>query len=721
MPVKQEQQSAAPQADAGTVTAPASYRLDDLLVLPGTQQLLRDGKEILLPKLSFDLLLALIRAAPNTLTLDGLMERVWPGLVVSPETVTQRVKLLRDALGDDSRAPRYIGLVRGRGYRLLAPAVAVVQQDGKQADTKGRHGRALLLGALVLGMVVLALTLYQGSREFPGVTAPQPPEASLAVLPFATLSPAAQAQDYFAAGIHEDLLTRLAQVGALKVISRSSVMEYRDSRKNLRQIAGELGVANVLEGSVQQIDERVRINVQLIEAASDTHLWAQTYDRELTVANLLDIQADIAGAIAAALQITLQPRQAQAQVAGSTTDVAAYRLYLTANGYRQRWVDEGDRDLLPVAEDHYRRALALDPGFALAHAALARVLAEIYWQQARPRNSALLEEIRAAAERALQGVPDLAEGHLALGLYYYYGFRDYARALAEVALAERRMPGNSDIHLTKGYILRRLGRKDEAVASFARARELAPRNQDYLGSRARDLLRQRRYSEAEAVYRQQLELKPDDLAARAALAFLKLRRDGDIGELRTLLTHNNELGPYEAWWLAWSDGDYATAWAILEIMPEDIQIGPDLPRNLLQGLTDLYAGETVRARAELQRSRELLEARLAEPALVNPEQSYSALAQTLAALGEKDAAIAAGRRAVELLPVAQDGFEGPGYLVDLATVYAMFGESQQAIATLEQALAQPYGSVLRMWQRDPRLASLRDDPAFRALLEKYGG
>ncbi len=720
MPVKQQQRAAVPQADMGTAPAPVpvpgSYRLGDLLVLPGTQQLLRNGEEIPLPKLSFDLLLALIRAAPNTVTLDELMERVWPGLVVSPETVTQRVKLLRDALGDDSRAPRYIGLVRGRGYRLLLPALADMEQEVSQAEAKGRSRKALLLGALLLGLVALAL--YRGSREVPGVAAPQPAEASLAVLPFAMLSPAAEAQDYFAAGIHDDLLTRLAQVDALKVISRSSVLEYRDSRKNLRQIARELGVANVLEGSVQQVDNRVRINVQLIEAASDTHLWAQTYDRELTVANLLDIQADIAGAIARALQITLQP--GQAQVVGSTSDVEAYRLYLAANGYRQRWIDESDRDLLLVAEDHYRRALALDPDFALAQAALARVLAEIYWHQVRPRSSALLGEARAAAERSLQEVPDLAEGHLALAYYHYYGFRDYARALAEIALAERRMPGNSDIHATKGYILRRLGRLDDAVASFARAQELAPRNQDYLGLLTSDLLRQRRYPEAEAVYRQQLELDPGNLSARAGMACLKLRRDGDSGELRALLAHNVELDPYTAWWLAWTDGDYAAARAILKIMPEDIPSNPELPHGLLQGLTDLFAGETATARAALQRTRELLEARIAEPALADPEITYSALAQTLAALGEKKAAIAAGRRAVELLPVERDGFEGPGYLVDLATVYAMSGETQQAIATLQQALAQPYGSMLRMWQRDPRLASLREDPAFQLLLEKYG-
>jgi TolB-like protein/DNA-binding winged helix-turn-helix (wHTH) protein len=586
--VKQEQRSAAPQADAGTAPAAASYRLDDLLVLPGTQQLLRDGKEIPLPRLSFDLLLTLIRAAPNTVTLDELMERVWPGLVVSPETVTQRVKLLRDALGDDSRAARYIGLVRGRGYRLLVPALAGMGQDRAQADSKGGRGKALLLGALLLA--VAALALYQGAHDRPPVTAPQLHEASLAVLPFATLSPAAQAQDYFAAGIHDDLLTRLAQVDALKVISRSSVLEYRDSRKNLRQIAHELGVANVLEGSVQQVDNRVRINVQLIEAASDTHLWAQTYDRELTVANLLDIQADIAGAIAHALQIKLLPALAIEPTA--TTDLDAYSAYLVGNGYRLRWLDEGDQALLPVAEDHYRRAIGLDPGFALAYAALARGLAEIYWQIPGRRNSALLEEARTAAERALQLVPDLAEAHLALGTYHYYGFRDYARALEEIALAERRMSGNADILATKSYILRRLGRLDDYVSALTRARQLAPRDPDYLGGLAWGLMLQQRYDESEELCGRLLELHPGSVSARFGLAQVKLRRDGEIGELRALITRYPERRPYLAWWFAWSDGDYTAARARLELQPGDDQdLGDsEWPRSLLQALTELYAG-----------------------------------------------------------------------------------------------------------------------------------
>lgn len=695
---------------------PPAYRVGDLLVLTGTQQVFRDDKEIPLPKLSFDLLDALIQAAPNTLGPDELMRRVWPGLVISAETVTQRVKLLRDALGDDRQAPRYVGLVRGRGYRMLAPvqpgSAGRAEESAPPARRASRRWVVWGLSGLLL-LAALAGIFRQQLSETPAA------DPSVAVLPFATLSPDAQAQDYFAAGMHDDLLTRLAQIDGLRVISRGSVLGYRDSPKSMREIARELGVAHLLEGSVQQIGDRVRINVQLIDAATDTHLWAQTFDRELSVANMLDIQADIAAAIAASLRIALQADGDRAPATPVTENLEAYRLYLTGNGYRQRWFNEGAPDQLLIAEDHFRRALAIDPEFALAHAALARVLAEIHWQQARPTVDSTNEDVRAAAQRALQLAPELPEAHLALANYWYYGHRDYEQALQEIARAEARMPGGSDIHLTKLNILRRLGRLDEFVQACEQALQFAPR--DILLSRflAAGLLRQGRLDAADDVLRRLQAIDPDSWQSRLGLAATQYLRTGDQGELRAVAAQHAAAMPEMAWQLAWTAGDYAAARAAIAGMPDDL--GGDLPpRALLQALIDLEDGEPARARAGLRQLRSRLEAALAESVSAFPEKHLQWLALTLAALGEREAAIAAGREAARLLPVTKDGFIGPAVALNLALVYAAFAEKELAIAALEQAVSQPFGPLPWLWQNDPRLDPLRGETGFLALVERYG-
>lgn len=697
---------------------PASLRVDDLLILTGTQQVLRGSQEIPLPKLSFDLLLALVRAAPNTVTLDDLMRRVWPGLVVNPETVTQRVKLLRDALGDDRQAPRYIGLVRGRGYRLLAPVQ--VEAAGRRSDSTPstqpapRSWVGWALG-LLLVLATAALLLRQFGGEPPAAAAAADP--SVAVLPFATLSPEAQAQDYFAAGIHDDLLTRLAQIDGLRVISRGSVLGYRGTSKSMRQIAGELGVAHLLEGSVQQIGDRVRINVQLIDANTESHLWAQTYDRELSVSNMLDIQAEIARTIASSLQLALQPQGHQ--TASATSSLEAYRLYLTGNGYRQRFLLEPAGDLLLVAEDHYRRAVAIDPGFALAHAALARTLAETYWQQPRPASNPDLESVRAAAERALQLAPGLAEAHLALANYHYYGFRDYERALVEIAAAERSTPGSIDVQVTKSWVLRRLGRLDDYVEAYARVNQLAPREAIYAWTWGDGLLRQRRLKAAEAAYQRALELDPGGNSARLGLATVHYMRTGDLAEFVAEVAQHAPQGSLLNWHVAWAGGEYTRARAILEHVPDDLA-GALPPRGLLLGLTELGAGEAERARGELQRLHSRLLDKLAEPDLLFAEKYQDWLGLTLAAMGERDGAIAANLAAVRMLPVERDAFIGPLYLLDLAIVHATFGETEAAIATLAQAVAQPFAPEPWFWQTDPRLNLVRNEPGFLALVERYG-
>ena len=695
------------------------YRLDDLSIYPGSQQVFRGDEEISLPKLSFDLLTALVKSAPNTVSQAELLAQVWPGLVVSPETVTQRVKLLRDALGDDSRAPRYIGLVRGRGYRLLVP----VSSEPAAALPSGAAGRRWL-PPLALGVLVLLVGawFFAANRD----EAPRPPgappaEPSIAVLPFASVPAEIGDLHNFATGIHDELLTRLARIGGLRVISRGSVLEYRDSRKSMREIGQELGVATLLEGSVQRVGDRVRINVQLIDADTDSHLWAQAFDRELSVSDLLDIQADIARTIAGELQVELQPQLLEAMKAPATTNLEAYRLYLAANEYRYRFLEESDRELLVVAEDHYRRAIGLDPSFALAHAGLGRVLAEIYWQRVRPRSGALLEQARDAAERALQLAPDLAEAHIALALYEYYGFRRYHDALAEIEEAERLMPGNADVYFVKATILRRLGRLDPYAATTERLFQLAPLGRPEATMLAGLRLLQGRVEDARAIYDQMLQQTPGAMTAKMGLAGIDYLVTGDLSAYHALAALAVQTDPYRAWQVAWAAGDIELARAALAAMSRDDSLGGDLPPSgLLHGLAELRAGNPEAGRAELTRLRGALEKALSEPDLPDTHNNYITLALVQSTLGEHVAAMAAGRQAVAALPLEKDRFQGARLLVELAMVYAQAGETEAALDALEQGLREPFAPLPLNWQPDPRLDSLRGHPRFRESVDRYG-
>lgn len=714
----------------------APLRVADLVINPGTQQVFRGEQEITLPKLSFDFLLALVRAAPNVVSHDELLEQVWPGLVVSPETLTQRAKLLRAALNDDVRSPRYVGLVRGRGYRLLAPvgpeeasvaAPSAVPPGAPQppvaVPAPARPRRAWLPwagAALVLLLVAGALL-----RRDPPAPAPVPAPAarqaaSIAVLPFDALSPEAREYDYFATGMHDDLLTHLAQIDGLRVISRGSMLTYRVGQKTSREIAAELDVTHVLEGSVQQVGGRVRVNVQLIDGKDDDHVWAKTYDRVFSASQVLDIQDDIARAVAAALELALSPRYA-AGGAGTAND-EAYRLYLTGNGYRRRAYEDAQADyrtLFLAAEDHYRRAAALDPNFALAHAALARVLTEIFWQQVRPGAEDGIEEARQAAETALQLAPGLPEAHLGLAYYHYYGRRDWTAALDEIARAEEGMPASADILATKMYLLRRVGRLDEFVDTAGRGWELAPRDMAFATLYAEGLLKQRRLDEAEQVYRRMARAVPGNGKSAFGLATVEYLRTGDVGVLAAAAVAVAAEYPESAWRLTWVAGDFDASRRVLDGTTE-AESGDWLPLLLKRGLTEQRAGRTELAAAQIEGAVSQLQANLRQADAAFPERQLRSLAQALAALGRKQEAIEAGQAAVERLTAGDDALMEPLYLRDLAFVYASVGEPEQALDALERSLSLPFAPLPWTWQHDPRLEGLRGEPRFQRLVERYG-
>ena len=354
--------------------------------------------------------------------------------------------------------------------------------------------------------------------------------SEVAVLPFQNLS-AGGPHAYFAGGLHEELLTQLAKVAALKIISRTSVMGYAATTKPLKQVAAELGVGSIVEGSVQVVGNRLRVNVQLIDAATDEHVWAERYDRSLDDA--FAIQSDVAQRIVAAVGAVLATDERRAIGEAPTANPEAYRLYLQGEEYRRR--PGFRRKNLEDARRHYERALALDSTFALVHARLSEVHGLMYWFRYDPAESRAAR-MRGEAETALRLAPDLPQGHVAMGLAHYFGRRDYGRALGEFSIALRGLPNDGELWGSIGYVHRRLGNWDEVEAAFEKATQLDPRNVDTqyeLGASSYAFTR--RYAKAVRVCEQALALAPDFRLAAIQRGWIYVLWQGQLDTLRAEL------------------------------------------------------------------------------------------------------------------------------------------------------------------------------------------
>ncbi|MEN8180858.1 MAG: winged helix-turn-helix domain-containing protein [Pseudomonadota bacterium] len=458
------------------------YVFSDLKFDLDRRQLSRDGQPIKLTKLDFKVLRALVETAPALIKHEDLIKQVWgPDRVITPENLSQRMKSLRQSLGDDPYEPTYIEGVRGAGYRLI-PEVRV-----QSAQASSRSSRQTLSSRLLVSLVVLALALgyfafdkfvldpvedeqlAQSARQ-EGHTAARTElhdDNSIAVLPFDNRSSREEDQ-FFTDGMHDDLLAAIAKIGSMKVISRTSVMEYRDTTKKIPQIAQELGVANILEGGIQRSGNQVRINVQLIDAATDEHLWAEIYDRELTAANLFAVQSEITKKIADALQAELSTDEQLRIDARPTDNLQAYELYLRG---RYLWQRRGDKNIRH-AITLFEQATELDPQFARAWSSLAatRFTLPVYSDTPRSEHYPLAVS---AAEKALAQDDSLAEAYAVLG-----GLADEDRKWAEAEtlflLAIANEPMDSTAHLWYGEHLFKLGRLDDALEEALVAYQLDP-------------------------------------------------------------------------------------------------------------------------------------------------------------------------------------------------------------------------------------------------------
>jgi TolB-like protein/Flp pilus assembly protein TadD len=603
----------------------------------------------------------------------------------------------------------------------LLPALVLAWYHGEQ-------GRQRVTGPELLILTVLLLTaggvLWLVGRPGATVTAtgastlrPDVPtdRRSIAVLPFTSLS-ADPENSYFAGAIHDELLTQLSKLGDLRVISRTSVMQYAGTTKPIGQIASELGVGVVLEGSVQRAGNRVRVQAQLIDAATDEHLWAERYDRDLT--DVFAIQSDIAQQIATALQARLTPGERATLAQTPTQNLEAYDFYLQARDYHLR--PDVTQENLETALRLYERAVALDPAFALAHAWLARAHGQLRWW-GFDRSDARREQQRAAAERAIALQPNLPEARIGWGIYHYWGHRDYERALVELRAALRSAPGNADLHYTVGAILRRQGKFEDGVREMEQALLLDPRNFT-LSTDLADMYRLlRRYPEAERLLSRVLDLAPDAHYAATLKGELYITWRGTVDTLHAAAHRvsgegsGNSSTSLDRFRAARLKRDNVAALRAAEAAPELIRLQESIhPRALLIGWARQGQGDAAGARTAFASAHATLAAALKEDP--DDERLHIAQGYTLAGLGRRAEAEAAIRRADSLMPRARDAYFGTYYAEAYAAIRAQAGDADGAITDLQRLLGGPSFLSSNNLRLDPIWDPLREDPRFQALL-----
>jgi len=545
-------------------------------------------------------------------------------------------------------------------------------------------------------------------------------EKSIAVLPFQNLSDEKE-NAYFADGIQDDILTNLSKIGDLKVISRMSVMSYRgDGVRNAREIGKALGVGSLLEGSVRRVGNRVRVSVQLINADDDEHIWAEDYDRELT--DVFAIQTDLAQKIASALQAKLSPAEKERLDRQPTQNSDAYLLFIQAHDYANR--PDQLRDELLKAEELFEHAIKLDPKFAAAFAGLSTVESWMYHNF--DPTPARRERARRNAEEALRLQPNLPEGHLALGLSYYYGDRDYERALAELEIAKDDLPNEAQAYMVIGAIQRRQGKWSESSANLEKAAALDPKNAMILDQLALNYIALRNFEAADKTLDRAITAAPQAFGAYGFKAYLAILSKGDLNlaeeQLSSIAGDSDTSGmvTWIRWWLLMFQRNLPGALAIVEKFPGEIlrlETTAPAPKPLLKGIIHWLQGDKPQAQTEFEQARIISENLLREAPEDPARHAQHGL--ILAALGRKQEAISEGKRAVELLPESKDAFDGPKITASLAEIYALTGDLDEAFRLIEHLLQVPNGLTISTLKVDPAWDPLRKDPRFQALIDKY--
>lgn len=548
---------------------------------------------------------------------------------------------------------------------------------------------------------------------------------SIAVLPFENLSRDPD-NAYFVDGIQDEILTRLAKISALKVISRTSTMRYASKPDNLREIAQQLGVANVLEGSVQRESGTMRVTVQLIEARTDTHLWAESYDRQ--VKNVFSIESEIAQAVADALKAHLLPAESARVSSIPTNSPAAYDEFLRAQYFFSQLQTSASKDPVKdgkMAANLYRQAIAADPGFALAEARLSYLLSYLHWYNV-DNSAAVVTAAQEAAGRALALQPTLPEAHLAMGYMYYWCHRDYESALREFGIAQASLPNDADVLAAIGYVHRRQGEASRGIPELQKAMNLDPQNSMLPREIANSYTALRQYATADTYYERSLAIFPDDLEAIEQRTANAIYRGDTAAAARMLASVPAGTDPQGTvsllrFKLAMMTRQPDLALAAIEQSPDWLMTRWEhsvTPRSLLRGQALTSKGESGPARAAFLEAKDQLQELLKNPEETADAQSYLGL--TYAYLGQKEQALEAATTAVELLPMSRDVIVGAFYLERLARVEAQVGETKEAIDHLEQLLSGAGGETVSIatLKIDPAWDPIRHDPRFQALLAK---
>jgi TolB-like protein/Flp pilus assembly protein TadD len=597
---------------------------------------------------------------------------------------------------------------------MLAWAYDITAQGVRATPTIAAPRTHRRRNVIMLVATGVAISAAAGFFLLPRVSAHKI-DKSIAVLPFENLSDEKE-NAYFADGIQDDVLTNLSKIGDLKVISRTSVMPYRGKTSNVREIGKALGVGTILEGSVRRIGNRVRVNVQLINAANDEHMWAEDYDRDLT--DVFAIQTDLAQKIARELQAKLSPSEKAQIERKPTQNGEAYLAFVQAHDLFTR--PDKFRANTEQAEQLFEKATRLDPDFAGAFAGLAWV--EDWMYHSYDPTPARREKARAAAEAAIRLQPDLPEAHLALGFYYYYCERNYQEALNEFAIAKRSLPNSADVYMAIGAIERRQGKWAQSTANLEKAVSLSPKDAWVLQNLAHNYRANKNFETADKIFDRAIEAAPNSLNARAEKAMLAVDWKGDLSMMEKVFAQvppgvdPDGLITFARVQLLMLQRKFPEALVVLKQLPQSVS--HDKPRESLEGELYIFLNDKEKARSAFDRARLVAEQMVRE----SPDDAgrHAQLGLILAGLDRKEEAVLEGRRAIELLPESEDAFDGPNATLTLAKIYTWTNEPDQALQLLDHSLNTPNGVTVSALKLDPIWDPLRSDPRFQALIDKYG-
>ena len=613
-------------------------------------------------------------------------------------------------------------------YAISNAGISFPQNDKSSSEKKtvaakkSTRTKTVLKFSIVLFAFIAVVFIY--FKYSPGLSKTATAK-SIAVLPFINLS-SDKDDEYFADGMCDEILTNLSKIGDLKVISHTSVLQYKGTKKNLREIAGELGVNNILEGSVQKSKDRIRINVQLINAKTDEHLWAESYDRENK--DIFSIQSEIAKMIAQQMNATLSEKEKSLIEEKPTENLQAYDFYLRGKNYYDSYTyNENDQEAaMANAERMFRAAFRLDPRMVEAYSGLINLYLDTYWNGALTNSDAYKTKAKNLLDTLLSLNIDKPVVHIANGYYKYHGERDYKGAIEEFDLAEKSNPNNSDVLLAKGYVYRRLGKLDDAIRNFQKAVDLNPNNRDCLISLATTLIQNRKVEEGILAMDKTIAGDPDNADNYILKSIIFVEFKNDFKTARSVLDQARDFVDASKLNVMYAYMEALQGKPLRLIKdyvrhPDSLEFSQSNIRSAAQFIAVIYKAEDLEdsAKKYFKMDRELMFSMLKK----QPDdfRIHISLGVDFAGLGEKEKALEHANRACQMMPLTKDALVGVGPLEGLALVHTYLGEQNEAIDILEKLLTLPKyltsTNTIPLYKLHPNWKSLRNNPRFKKIIQ----